>query len=76
LAAGVHSCLGGHLARRELRVLLEEWFKRIPEFRVKSGADTAVFPGLLSIRNLPLVWHAEQSRSAPPSDAPKDVAPN
>jgi len=56
LIAGVHSCLGGHLARRELRVLLEEWFKRIPEFRVKPGADTAVFPGLMSIRNLPLVW--------------------
>ena len=53
---GVHACLGAHLARRELRLLLEEWFKRIPEFRVKPGADTTVFPGLLSIRNLPLIW--------------------
>jgi cytochrome P450 len=53
---GVHICLGAHLARRELRLLLEEWFARIPEFRVKPGADTAVFPGLLSIRNLPIVW--------------------
>jgi cytochrome P450 len=56
--AGIHSCLGAHLARREMRLLLEEWFKRIPEFRVKPGADTTVFPGLLSIRNLPLVWDA------------------
>ena len=56
--AGVHLCLGAPLARRELRILLEEWFKRIPEFRVKAGADTTVFPGLLSIRNLPLVWDA------------------
>uniref|UniRef100_UPI0036724CA6 cytochrome P450 n=1 Tax=Paenibacillus abyssi TaxID=1340531 RepID=UPI0036724CA6 len=40
---GVHICLGAHLARRELRLLLEEWFKRIPEFRVKPGADTTVF---------------------------------
>ncbi|GLK43280.1 MULTISPECIES: cytochrome P450 [Novosphingobium] len=55
---GVHICLGAHLARRELRVLLEEWFNRIPEFRAKPGADTTVFPGLLSIRNLPLVWDA------------------
>ncbi|MBV8805422.1 MAG: cytochrome P450 [Sinobacteraceae bacterium] len=53
---GVHLCLGAPLARRELRILLEEWFKRIPEFRVRDGADTTVFPGLLSIRNLPLVW--------------------
>ena len=55
--AGVHLCLGASLARRELRILLEEWFRRIPEFRVKPGANTSVFPGLLSIRNLPLVWN-------------------
>ncbi len=54
--AGVHLCLGAPLARRELRILLDEWFKRIPPFRVKPGADTTVFPFLLSIRNLPLVW--------------------
>lgn len=54
--AGIHLCLGAPLARRELRILLEEWFRRIPEFRAKPGADTTVFPGLLSIRNLPLVW--------------------
>ncbi|MEY2927786.1 MAG: hypothetical protein RL367_2263 [Pseudomonadota bacterium] len=54
--AGVHLCLGAPLARRELRILLDEWFKRIPEFRVAPGADTTVYAGLLSIRNLPLVW--------------------
>lgn len=53
---GVHRCLGAPLARRELWIVLEEFFKRVPEFRVKPGADTTVFPGLLSIRNLPLVW--------------------
>ena len=60
LIAGVHSCLGGHLARRELRMLLEMWFERIPnEFRVKPGTDSTVFPGLLSIRNLHLVWDVD-----------------
>ena len=57
LVAGVHSCLGGHLARRELRLLLEKWFEKIPNtFRIKPGNDSTVFPGLLSIRNLHLVW--------------------
>jgi cytochrome P450 len=57
--AGVHSCLGAHLARRELRILLEEWFKRVPEFQIRPGTDASVYPGLLSIRNLLLVWDAK-----------------
>lgn len=61
LAGGIHICLGAHLARRELRVLLDEWFNRIPQtFRVKEGADTTVVPSLMSIRNLPIVWDVEQ----------------
>lgn len=56
---GIHNCLGAHLARRELRCLLDEWFKHIAEFRIKAGADTTVTPGLLSIRNLPLEWQID-----------------
>jgi cytochrome P450 len=29
---GIHRCLGSHLARMELRVALEVWMERIPEF--------------------------------------------
>ena len=37
-AAGVHRCLGSHLARLELRTALTEWHRRIPDYRRKDGA--------------------------------------
>lgn len=56
--SGIHLCMGAPLARRELRILLDEWFKRIPRFRLKPGADTTIYPAPLSMRNLPLQWDA------------------
>ena len=53
---GVHRCLGSHLARRELRVVLREWHKRIPEYEVKPGIDLHYVMGLRSVDNLELVW--------------------
>jgi len=32
--AGIHRCAGSNLARMELRVAVEEWLERIPEFEV------------------------------------------
>ncbi|HKR69514.1 MAG TPA: cytochrome P450 [Streptosporangiaceae bacterium] len=31
---GIHRCLGSHLARMELRVALEVWLERVPQFRL------------------------------------------
>ena len=39
LSGGIHLCLGAHLAKRELRVLLDEWFKRIPSFEAVPGVS-------------------------------------
>jgi len=53
---GVHRCLGSHLARMELRVVLEEWHARIPEYRVPEGVELDYSPSLRQIADLPLVW--------------------
>jgi cytochrome P450 len=55
--AGVHRCLGSHLARRELRITLREWHRRIPDYAIKPGHEDLVYlPGLRSVQNLTLVW--------------------
>jgi cytochrome P450 len=54
---GPHNCAGSHLARMELRVSLEEWFKAIPEFRLDPDKTPRVRKGqVLGLENLDLVW--------------------
>ena len=35
---GIHRCIGSNLARMEITVALQEWLKRIPEFRLDPAA--------------------------------------
>jgi cytochrome P450 len=54
---GVHRCLGSHLARRELRITLREWHRRIPEYSIKPGHEDLEYPpGLRHVKDLTLVW--------------------
>ena len=56
-AGGVHSCMGAHLARMEIRIGLEEWLKRIPDFSVKPGTVIEYRPGgVVGPEYLPLEW--------------------
>ena len=55
--AGPHRCLGSHLARRELRVAVEEWHRLIPDYRLTDGIEvTEHGGGLYSIDRLQLSW--------------------
>jgi len=53
---GPHLCLGINLARLELRVALEEWHRRIPDYSIPAGTAIAHSPGIRQADHLPLVW--------------------
>jgi len=55
---GPHRCLGSHLARIELTIVVAEWLKQIPDFDVPSGYQPDIkFPSkTFALKALPLSW--------------------
>ncbi|MGD0380464.1 MAG: cytochrome P450 [Acidimicrobiales bacterium] len=55
--SGIHRCAGSNLARMELRVALEEWLRRIPEFRLDDAQDVTWAGGQVrGPRQLPVLF--------------------
>lgn len=55
--AGPHRCLGTHLARRELRIALEEWHRAIPDYRLTDDSAPIESGGQLGpVGNIFLEW--------------------
>ncbi|MGK0499703.1 MAG: cytochrome P450 [Oceanicoccus sp.] len=46
---GAHTCPGKNLARVELRITLEEWFKRIPDFHVDEVSPVSFTGGIVGV---------------------------
>lgn len=61
-AGGAHSCLGAHLARLEVKICIQEFLRRIPDFTVKPGAKIEYWPGgVVGPKSVPLVWRPGQA---------------
>lgn len=57
---GVHTCLGNGLARRELRILVQEWLAAIHGFELQPGFRPQYRLGQqTSLEHLLLQWNAE-----------------
>ena len=56
---GIHRCVGSNLARMEMTVAIEEWLKRIPEFRLDPKGAVKWSQGTVrGPRQLPLLFGA------------------
>jgi cytochrome P450 len=54
---GPHLCVGMHLARREMRIAMEEFLRLIPPFHLKPGHKLEYHLGMIQPVSLPLVWN-------------------
>jgi len=58
-AAGLHRCLGSHLARAELRTAIDQLHTRIPDYRITDGDEVRYeFAGVRQATHLPLTFTA------------------
>jgi cytochrome P450 len=55
---GPHRCLGSHLTRIELTIIVGEWLKQIPDFELPLGYTPEItFPSKsFALKSLPLNW--------------------
>jgi cytochrome P450 len=55
---GRHRCLGSHLARIELTIVVDEWLRQIPDFELPAGYIPEIkFPSTsFALKSLPLSW--------------------
>jgi cytochrome P450 len=59
---GIHRCVGSNLARMEMTVAIEEWLKRIPDFRLDPAGQVTWSEGTVrGRRQLPVLFGRVQT---------------
>ncbi len=53
---GIHRCLGSHLARIEVRLVIEEFHRRIPDYHLAPDADLVRVPFWEGLDRLPITF--------------------
>ena len=54
---GPHRCPGSNLGRTEIKVFIEEWLRRIPNFHLQPGQKISMRSGVNgTVYGLPLAW--------------------
>lgn len=63
---GPHRCLGSHLARMEMTLIVNEWLRRIPDFALAPGCSAEIiYPAnTFAFAGLPLRWAPVNSARA------------
>ena len=55
-AGGPHFCLGANLARREIKIMFEELFRRLPDIEVSGEPDYLQSAFIHGIKRMPCRW--------------------
>jgi cytochrome P450 len=55
-AGGPHFCLGANLARREIMVMFEELWRRLPDLTATDGPDRLQSSFIHGIKRMPCAW--------------------
>ncbi|MDZ4827903.1 MAG: cytochrome P450 [Actinomycetota bacterium] len=56
-AGGPHFCLGANLARREIKIMFEELFRRLPDIEITGEPDMLQSSFIHGIKRMPCAWH-------------------
>ena len=58
---GPHFCLGANLARREIRVVVREIFRRMPDLEITAAPERLLSNFIHGIKRMPCTWTPDRS---------------